>query len=161
MRKLSVAIALLGNPAVVFLDEPSSGMDPEARRFMWSVVAGITALKKTSSVILTTHSMDEAEALSSKLAIMVEGQIKCIGSVQQLKDKYGKGYEIEIKINAPLPEDILALAEKLSMSSNLEEELSRTAVETAFKDSGSEQLVESLSKEEGACSLLLTQVSSC
>jgi ATP-binding cassette, subfamily A (ABC1), member 3 len=80
-RKLSVAIALLGNPPIVFLDEPSSGMDPEARRFMWSVVGKVTSGPNPSSVVLTTHSMEEAEALSTKLAIMVEGKIKCIGPV--------------------------------------------------------------------------------
>ena len=60
-RKLSVAIALLGNPPIVFLDEPSSGMDPEARRFMWSVVSKVSSQTKKSSIILTTHSMEEAE----------------------------------------------------------------------------------------------------
>ena len=57
-RKLSVAIALLGNPPIVFLDEPSSGMDPQARRFMWSVVGRVSTGSKKSSVVLTTHSMD-------------------------------------------------------------------------------------------------------
>lgn len=104
-RKLSVAIALLGNPPVVFLDEPSSGMDPEARRFMWSVVSNISSKMKTSSVILTTHSMEEAEALSTKLAIMVEGNIECIGSVQGLKNKYGKGFEIDSKFVLPTAEE--------------------------------------------------------
>ena len=98
-RKLSVAIALIGKPPIIFLDEPSSGMDPEARRFMWSVIADISLKRKNSSVILTTHSMEEAESLSSKLAIMVEGQIKTIGSVQELKNKYGRCFELEIKVH--------------------------------------------------------------
>lgn len=105
-RKLSVAMALLGNPPIILLDEPSSGMDPEARRFMWSIVSQISTQNKTSSVILTTHSMEEAEALSSKLAIMVEGKVKCIGPVQQLKSKYGKGFEIEVKIKVPTQKEI-------------------------------------------------------
>lgn len=79
-RKLCVAIALIGNPAVILLDEPSAGMDPEARRFMWSVVQGYTQ-RKTSAIIISTHSMDEAEALSTKMGIMVKGGVlKCIGS---------------------------------------------------------------------------------
>ena len=79
-RKLAVAIALLGNPPIVLLDEPSAGMDPEARRFMWRVISQI-ANDKTSAVILTTHSMDEAEALSTKMGIMVKGGIfKCFGT---------------------------------------------------------------------------------
>lgn len=74
-RKLSVAIAMLGNPPIVFLDEPSTGMDPGARRFMWDVISRISTLRKRSSIILTTHSMEEAEALSTKIAIMVRGII--------------------------------------------------------------------------------------
>jgi len=76
---------MLGNPPIVFLDEPSTGMDPKARRFMWSVISRITTKRKRSSVVLTTHSMEEAEALSTKMGIMVAGSMKCMGSVQQLK----------------------------------------------------------------------------
>jgi len=77
-RKLQVAIALIGNPPVVFLDEPSAGMDPEARRFMWTI---IDTLKRFSTIILTTHSMEEAEGLCTKIAIQVEGGLKCIGAI--------------------------------------------------------------------------------
>lgn len=80
-RKLSVAMCVIGNPPIILLDEPSAGMDPEARRFMWSVVAKISQQRKKSAVILTTHSMEEAEALSTKMGIMVKGGIfKCFGS---------------------------------------------------------------------------------
>ena len=75
-RKLSVAMAMLGNPPVVFLDEPSAGMDPKARRFMWEIIADISTRGKNSAVILTTHSMEEAEALSTGMGIMVDGQFK-------------------------------------------------------------------------------------
>jgi ATP-binding cassette subfamily A (ABC1) protein 3 len=97
----------VGNPPIIFLDEPSAGMDPEARRFMWSVVAGI-AERKTSAVVLTTHSMDEAEALSTKMGIMVKGGIfKCFGSAQHIKNKFGTGFCIEIKVKT-LNEDELS-----------------------------------------------------
>jgi len=80
-RKLSVGMAIIGNPPIVLLDEPSAGMDPEARRFMWSVVEKISQRDKKSAVILTTHSMEEAEALSTKMGIMVRGGIfRCFGS---------------------------------------------------------------------------------
>lgn len=76
-------------------------MDPEARRFMWSVVSGISR-QKSSAVILTSHMMEEAEALSTKMGIMVKGGIfKCFGTTQHIKDKYGDGYEVDIKINVP------------------------------------------------------------
>ena len=98
-RKLSVALALIGNPPIILLDEPSAGMDPEARRFMWQVVEKISQRDKKSAVILTTHSMEEAEALSTKLGIMVRGGIfRCMGSSQHIKNKFGIGYEIETKV---------------------------------------------------------------
>jgi ATP-binding cassette subfamily A (ABC1) protein 3 len=72
-RKLSVSIAMIGNPPLIFLDEPSTGVDPQAKRFMWNIVSKISTLKKKSSVIITTHSMEEAEALCTKMGIMVSG----------------------------------------------------------------------------------------
>lgn len=109
-RKLSVAIAMLGNPPIVFLDEPSTGMDPKARRFMWDVISRIATKRKRSSIILTTHSMEEAEALSTKIAIQVEGIIKCIGPIQHIKNRYGNGYEVEIKGTLPTHEKLNELA---------------------------------------------------
>lgn len=97
-RKLSVAMAMIGNPRIIFLDEPSTGMDPKARRFMWKVISRVATEKKNATVILTTHSMEEAEALSSRLGIMVKGNFKCIGTPQHIKTKYGEGFEIEVKL---------------------------------------------------------------
>lgn len=94
-RKLNVALALLAKPPIVFLDEPSSGMDPEARRFMWNVINNITNVRKSSSIVLTTHSMEEAEALTNRLAIMVEGQVKVMGPVQSIKNVYGDAFEVD------------------------------------------------------------------
>ncbi|EAR87981.2 ABC transporter family protein (macronuclear) [Tetrahymena thermophila SB210] len=96
-RKLSTAIAMIGNPPIILLDEPSTGMDPAARRFMWSVISNASTKRKKTSVILTTHSMEEAEALSSRMAIQVDGELKCIGTVPHIKYKFGIGYEVEIK----------------------------------------------------------------
>jgi ATP-binding cassette, subfamily A (ABC1), member 3 len=96
-RKLSVAMSMIGNPPVVFLDEPSAGMDPKARRFMWEIIAKISTRGKNSAVILTTHSMEEAEALSTNMGIMVDGQFKCFGSKQHIKNKFGTGYQVEVK----------------------------------------------------------------
>ena len=97
-RKLQCAIALIGNPPIVLLDEPSTGVDPQAKRFMWTIISNISTLRKQSTVVLTTHSMEEAEALCTKMGIMVNGSFKCFGSSQHIKDKYGTGFEIEVKI---------------------------------------------------------------
>jgi len=106
-RKLSVAIAIIGNPPIVLLDEPSTGVDPEARRFMWDVISNISTKNKFSSVILTTHSMEEAENLCRRIGIMVNGQFKCLGTSQAIKDKYGFGYELDLRIKT-LPENVLS-----------------------------------------------------
>eukprot|EP01113_Clastostelium_recurvatum_P036202 TRINITY_DN5133_c0_g1_i1.p1 TRINITY_DN5133_c0_g1~~TRINITY_DN5133_c0_g1_i1.p1 ORF type:complete len:762 (-),score=205.47 TRINITY_DN5133_c0_g1_i1:1-2286(-) len=92
-RKLSAAISLIGNPKVVFMDEPSTGMDPVTRRMMWEVING---MKAGRAIILTTHSMDEADALCSRIGIMVKGNLRCVGSSQHLKDRYGSGYKLTI-----------------------------------------------------------------
>uniref|UniRef100_A0A4X2KJX8 ABC transporter domain-containing protein n=1 Tax=Vombatus ursinus TaxID=29139 RepID=A0A4X2KJX8_VOMUR len=95
-RKLSTGIALMGNPSVVFLDEPSTGMDPVARRLLWNAVTEIRQLGK--AIVITSHSLEECEALCTRLAIMVNGQFKCLGSPQHLKSKYGSGYTLLAKI---------------------------------------------------------------
>jgi ATP-binding cassette subfamily A (ABC1) protein 3 len=120
-RKLSVAMALLGNPPIVLLDEPSAGMDPEARRFMWQVVEKISQRDKKSAVILTTHSMEEAEALSTKLGIMVRGGIfRCMGSSQHIKNKFGVGYEVEIKVKKAQYHELQEMAHALGFEADLQ-----------------------------------------
>lgn len=115
-RKLSVAMAIIGNPPIVLLDEPSAGMDPEARRFMWRIIARISQHRKKSAVILTTHSMEEAEALSTKMGIMVKGGVfRCFGSSQHIKSKFGTGYEIEAKVRKLTPEDINQMALRFNL----------------------------------------------
>ncbi|GBN99598.1 ATP-binding cassette sub-family A member 3, partial [Araneus ventricosus] len=96
-RKLSVAIALIGTPPLILLDEPTAGVDPVSRRKIWKILA--QARNNTgAAVLLTTHSMEESEALCNRLAIMVNGRFRCLGSIQQLKSKYGQGYTLTIKL---------------------------------------------------------------
>lgn len=95
-RKLSTAIALIGSPSVIYLDEPTTGMDPAARRQLWNMVCRIRDSGK--SIVLTSHSMEECEALCTRLAIMVNGEFKCIGSTQHLKNKFSKGLILKIKV---------------------------------------------------------------
>jgi ATP-binding cassette subfamily A (ABC1) protein 3 len=110
-RKLSVAMACIGNPPVVFLDEPSAGMDPDARKRMWKVINEIKS--KQTSIILTTHSMDEAEALCDRMAIMVGGRIRCLGTSMHIKNKFGSGYELTVKVRNPLPDEVASGINKL------------------------------------------------
>ena len=94
-RRLSVAIALIGNPQVVFLDEPTTGMDPINRRHVWDVVE---AAKQDRCVVLTTHSMEEADILGDTIAIMAKGRLRCLGSTVRLKTRFGAGYKLSISL---------------------------------------------------------------
>ncbi|XP_076108921.1 phospholipid-transporting ATPase ABCA3-like isoform X1 [Mytilus galloprovincialis] len=91
-RKLSTAIALIGDPQFVFLDEPTTGMDPGARRQLWNVLSQVRASGRT--LVLTSHSMEECDALCTKIVIMVNGRFVCCGSSQHLKNKFGQGYTL-------------------------------------------------------------------
>jgi ATP-binding cassette subfamily A (ABC1) protein 3 len=93
-RKISLVVSLIGVPPVIFMDEPSSGMDIIAKRFFWRV---IEALRKEHAVILTTHSMEEAESVCSRVGIIVDGKLKCLGSLQRIKSVYGTGYDVQLK----------------------------------------------------------------
>ncbi|XP_041653310.1 phospholipid-transporting ATPase ABCA1b [Cheilinus undulatus] len=102
LRKLSTAMALIGAPPVVFLDEPTTGMDPKARRALWNCIHSV--IKEGRSVVLTSHSMEECEALCTRMAIMVNGRFRCLGSVQHLKNRFGDGYTIILRVAGPDPD---------------------------------------------------------
>ncbi|KFO12545.1 ATP-binding cassette sub-family A member 10, partial [Balearica regulorum gibbericeps] len=105
-RKLCFAVCMLGNPTVLLLDEPSTGMDPNGQHCIWKMIRAALSTKETGA-ILTTHYMEEAEAVCDRVAIMVSGQLRCIGSIQYLKNKFGKGYLLEIKVKDPEHTDLL------------------------------------------------------
>ena len=155
-RKLSIAIALIGQPPIVFLDEPSAGMDPEARRFMWNFIAEITQRRSLSTIILTTHSMEEAQALSSKVAIMAEGKIKAIGTIQRLKDKYGRGVEVEIKVKLP-NEELFQTKKELydKLTSNQSVDCySRKDIDVILKESQLETLSDEIDSKKSGSAIL-------
>ncbi|XP_040853636.1 phospholipid-transporting ATPase ABCA3-like [Ochotona curzoniae] len=96
-RRLSTAIAIMGRSSVVFLDEPSAGMDPVARRLLWNAVTKTRDHGK--AIVITSHSMEECDALCTRLGIMVKGRFMCLGSPQHLKNKFGNIYIVKIKVN--------------------------------------------------------------
>ncbi len=83
-RKVSIALALINNPQILFLDEPTLGLDVLARRELWDI---IKELKGRTTIILTTHYMEEAENLSDRIGIMAEGSLKCIGTSKELIER--------------------------------------------------------------------------
>ncbi|KAL2764727.1 ATP-binding cassette sub-family A member 6, partial [Daubentonia madagascariensis] len=99
-RKLCFVLSILGNSPVLLLDEPSTGVDPTGQQQMWQTIQA--AVKNTErGVLLTTHYLAEAEALCDRVAIMVSGRLRCIGSIQHLKNKLGKDYILELKVKEP------------------------------------------------------------
>lgn len=94
-RRLSVACSLIGDPSVVFLDEPSTGLDPASRRQLWRVISDAKR-KHDKTIVLTTHSMEEADVLCDRLGIMSEGHLACIGTSGDLKLRFGHGYTLSI-----------------------------------------------------------------
>lgn len=97
-RRLSFAIAVIGDPELVILDEPSTGLSVEARRHMWAL---IYRLKKNKAVILTSHSMEECEKLADKVVIMATGQIHAVGSTIDLKRQFSTGYTLSVVASNP------------------------------------------------------------
>ncbi|KAL3513214.1 hypothetical protein ACH5RR_025931 [Cinchona calisaya] len=114
-RRLSVAISLIGDPKVVYMDEPSTGLDPASRNSLWNVVK---RAKQDRAIILTTHSMEEAEHLCDRLGIFVDGSLQCIGNPKELKARYGGSYVFTMTTSANHEEEVVKLVRDLSPNAN-------------------------------------------
>jgi ATP-binding cassette subfamily A (ABC1) protein 3 len=99
-----LALAIIGNPPVIFLDEPTSGVDPIARRKIWSTLDHVKKVYHLA-IILTSHSMEESEALCDRIAIMVSERFMRLGPTQQLRSKFGQGFTLLIKMKRQLNDD--------------------------------------------------------
>lgn len=114
-RRLSVAISLIGDPKVVYMDEPSTGLDPASRNSLWTVVK---KAKRERAIILTTHSMEEAEVLCDRLGIFVDGSLQCIGNPKELKARYGGSYVFTMTTSSSHEQEVESLVRRLSPSAN-------------------------------------------
>lgn len=94
-RRVSIAISLVADPKIIFLDEPSTGLDPENRRQLWDILVKIKGKK---AIVLTTHSMEEADVLCNRIAIVNNGILRCVAPQVRLKSLYGGGYHLEINV---------------------------------------------------------------
>ena len=131
-RRLSLACATIGQPQIVFLDECSTGVDPVARREIWQLISDMVSAEhipkeEQTSVILTTHSMEECEALCPRIGIMATGRLRCLGSAQHLKNKFGQGFQIEMKVRLvdSTDEDLRSVMVELMKSKEGDEALAR------------------------------------
>ena len=105
-RRLSIAMALVSNPQVLFLDEPTLGLDPQSRRAIWE---HIEELKGETTIVLTTHYLEEADALADRIAIIDEGKIVALGTPTELKDGISAGQVTVVETDNPTDESIDAL----------------------------------------------------
>ena len=106
---MGLALSLVNSPDLLFLDEPTTGLDPNARRAIWEVIKKLKAKGKT--VILTTHYLEEAEQLSDRVAIVNHGHIVAMGTSSQIIEQYGSGERLEIEGSEKLAEYIKANTE--------------------------------------------------
>lgn len=98
-RRCSLAMALTANPKIVFLDEPSSGLDPVKRRHFWSLVKKVTEQR---AVLLTTHLMEEADTLCSEIGILTSGKMRCVGNSIYLKKTFTQGIKIQVVLESEI-----------------------------------------------------------
>jgi ABC-2 type transport system ATP-binding protein len=139
-RRLDVGMALVGDPDLLFLDEPTTGFDPEARRGAWEVIAGLRELGKT--VLLTTHYMDEAQRLADRVAIIAGGEIVARGTPEDLGDRESRparisyrehGREVELETTTPVETLNRLTGEALAAGRELEGlEVSRPSLEDVY-----------------------------
>ena len=92
-RKLCIGLSLLGNPAIVLMDEPTAGVDVQARQLIWKMISN---LKNTTSLI-TNHALEEAEAVSSRLFIVAGGKVPFTGTSTEMREKYKCGYKLRVE----------------------------------------------------------------
>uniref|UniRef100_A0A1I8GAF8 ABC transporter domain-containing protein n=1 Tax=Macrostomum lignano TaxID=282301 RepID=A0A1I8GAF8_9PLAT len=111
-RRLCLAIALLGNPSLVVIDEASTGVDPENKRFIWGAIRGMA--NKQRSVMITTHSMEEVEALCARVGIMNKGLMIGFGTVQQLRSRHGEAYTLDVLMQAKTASKLAVKKRKLT-----------------------------------------------
>ncbi|MDE0605309.1 MAG: ABC transporter ATP-binding protein [bacterium] len=103
-RRLDFALAVAGDPEVIFLDEPTTGFDPEARARCWEAIAGLRELGKT--ILLTTHYLDEAERLGDRIAVLLDGAAGAIGSTQELAQLANLGVTVSFQASAEVAEQL-------------------------------------------------------
>jgi ABC-2 type transport system ATP-binding protein len=124
LRRLDLALALVGDPELIFLDEPTTGFDPAARRHAWETIRDLRELGK--SILLTTHYMEEAQRLSDRIAILGDGRIVATGSPEELLSGHGV---VEIRFRRNGQEEVVATTEPTRVLHELTSEALATGVE--------------------------------
>jgi ABC-2 type transport system ATP-binding protein len=111
VQRLKIARALMHDPAILFLDEPTTGLDPQSRRMMWELLTELN--QKGLTILLTTHYMEEADQLCRRAAIIDHGKLLALDSPAQLKRSVPGGYLIQLQVRGDLPEPFIASLQSL------------------------------------------------
>jgi len=110
-RKLALGMSLIGNPTLLALDEPTAGVDPMARRSIWQLLKSLR-VKNRASILISSHAMEECEAICDRIAIMARGRLRCIGSFLHLRSKFARGCSIRVQfsntVNSPINDETVA-----------------------------------------------------
>ena len=125
-RRVSLAISLVGNPKCVFLDEPTTGLDPQTKRAMWTLIDSFK--QGGRCIVLTTHSMEEADALCGRIGIMAHGKLRCVGSSLHLKSKHGDGFKLQAAYAQQSREAAIAFLESVVPTGTLIEDFAGICV---------------------------------
>jgi ABC-2 type transport system ATP-binding protein len=114
MRRLNIALALVHDPEILFLDEPSAGLDPQSRLLLWEVIRSLRD-EQGKTIVLTTHAMEEADALSDRIAIIDYGKLLRLDTPEALKKTLGKGDIVELRlVNPVMNQKMLAQIESMN-----------------------------------------------
>jgi len=140
-RRLSIAMALIGNPRIIFLDEPTSGLDPTSKRHLWEV---LDSYREGRCIILTTHSMEEADTLCGRIGIIAKGRLQCLGSPTHLKNKFGNGYSLNLNSKIGNENTVAEYIQKILPDAKL---VNRVGTSSIFKLSKNQFKVSELLKE--------------
>lgn len=131
-RKLEIVRTFIHNPRILFLDEPTIGLDPDSRRDIWEHIIGMSA--QDTTIILTTHYLEEAERLCHRIAFIDEGRLISLDTPDNLKRALPEGEVIEIGLSEPLRQDILTLIQNHDLIISVEQKENQLKIST--KDSG-------------------------
>uniref|UniRef100_A0A7S1XHV2 Probable ATP-dependent transporter ycf16 n=1 Tax=Compsopogon caeruleus TaxID=31354 RepID=A0A7S1XHV2_9RHOD len=124
-RRLSVAISLIGEPEFVFLDEPTTGLDPKSKHNLWECLRN---RKQGKTMILTTHSMEEAERLCDRVGIMASGRLRCVGPAEEIKLRLGRGYRLSVSLPPHNVEHLDELVRTISPQATVESSLAGSII---------------------------------
>jgi ABC-2 type transport system ATP-binding protein len=130
-RRLSIAMALVSDPQVLFLDEPTLGLDPQSRRAIWEY---IETLKGDKTILLTTHYLEEADALADRVAIIDDGRIVALGTTVELKDGISDGEPMVVEAAGLTDDDLTALRQRYADVRSIEGGVEIRADEVTLND---------------------------